>query len=73
MSKYTKTHFQKDLFKLSKLIDNYNAKGGAKNKSGAKRSFKVVEVNGKSVTPYGDYKISQKTNLLVQKKQLQKL
>ena len=57
--KYTKSNFQKDLLKLSNMIENYNVKGGEKNEKDEKRTFKVVEKNGKKIQPYGEYKIKK--------------
>ena len=72
--RYTKTHFQKDLVKLSNLIENYNAKGGdndeemvEKKKESIYRTFKVVEENGKVVKPHGEYRIKKEQKVGPQK------
>ena len=42
---YSEKMFKKDLSELEKLVNNYNAKGG----SSGKRSFRVVDVDGKPI------------------------
>jgi hypothetical protein len=62
MPKYTEKMFQKDLSELESLVNTYNAVGGSKNK----RSFRVVEVDGKPIKVgtrmAGRYHIKQDQN-----------
>lgn len=63
MPKYSEAMFQKDLKELEQLVNSYNASGGA---SGNRRSFRVVEVDGKPVKAgtrmAGRYHITMKQN-----------
>ena len=63
MPKYTEKMFQKDLTDLENLVNSYNASGGA---SKDRRSFRVVECDGKPVKAgtrmAGRYHITEKQN-----------
>lgn len=48
--------FEADLAELETLINKYEAHGGAGDKKW-NRSFRVVEINGKTVAPQGRYRI----------------
>ena len=65
---YSKKQFQHDLEKLSDMIKNFTPKvsGGKKDKDGKNikmRTFEVVNVNGKEVTPHGNYQIKADSKL----------
>lgn len=62
MSKYSEAMFESDLFDLENLVNSYNASGGV---GKDRRSFRVVEVDGKPVKAgtrmAGRYHINTKT------------
>jgi len=63
MPKYSEAMFQRDLSELEHLVNSYNASGGAGKE---RRSFRVVEVDGKPIKPgsrmAGRYYINEKQN-----------
>ena len=65
-SSYSRKQFQKDLKRLAKLIEAFPGKkqsGGKRDKKTGElismRTFEVVKVNGKDVTPHGNYQIRE--------------
>jgi hypothetical protein len=66
---YSRKQFQKDLKKLAKLIEDFptTQRGGKRNRKSGNivqmRTFEVVKVDGKKVTPHGNYQIKEESKI----------
>lgn len=66
---YSRKQFQKDLKKLAKLIQDFptTQRGGKRNRKTGNivqmRTFEVVHVDGKKVTPHGNYQIKEDSKI----------